>query len=43
MPYEVVTAMIMKISIIWYIAPDRLLKSVDVSEEHVASIFGVKI
>jgi hypothetical protein len=37
---EILTAVVMKNSIFWDITPRSLLKSTDVSEEHVASILS---
>jgi hypothetical protein len=39
---EVLTAVVMKSTIFWDITPCSPLKATDVSEEHVASIFGAE-
>jgi hypothetical protein len=40
--FEALTAVVMKSSIFWDITPCTLLKSIDISEEHVAFIFRVE-
>jgi hypothetical protein len=39
--FEVLTAVVMKSSVFWDITPLVCLKSTDVSEEHVTSIFNL--
>jgi hypothetical protein len=40
--FEVLTAVVMKGTIVWDIMPCNPLKSTNVSEEHIACIFGVE-
>jgi hypothetical protein len=40
--FQVLTAVVMKSTIFWDITQCSPLKSTDVSEEHIASIFSVK-
>jgi hypothetical protein len=40
--FEVLTVVVMKSTIFWDIMPCSPLKSTDVSEEHIASIFRVE-